>query len=149
MLDVRFWSISYYVLKIFLKLSQVAWKYYYSSTSAGVHGTMYQLRNLIGRSNVSPKPVKAFNQCSDFFKLVVVCHVLAAALKHLNMVSLTDTPNLKGVQDIHDLWLETAEKRKEVLRSVCGEIVDRYVCFHFQKVPTPSNDKVHFVQFMV
>ena len=73
---------------------------------------MYQLRNLIGRSNVSPKPVKAFNQCSDFFKLVVVCHVLASALKHLSMASLADTPNIRGVQEVRDLWLETAEKRK-------------------------------------
>ncbi len=127
----------------------MAWKYYYSSTSSGDHGTMYQLRNLIGCSNVSPKPVKAFNQCSDFFKLVVVCHVLVPTLKHLSMASLADTPNIRGVQEVRDLWLETAEKRKEVLQSVCGEIVDSYVCFQFQKVPTPSNDKVCFVQFVV
>ena len=71
---------------------------------------MYQLHNLIGHSNVPPKPVKAFNQCSDFFKLVVVCHVLAAAIKYLSMASLADTLNVSGVQEIHDSWLYTAEK---------------------------------------
>ena len=65
------------------------------------------------------------------------------------MVSLTDSPNLRVVQEIHDLWLETVEKWKEVLQSVCEEIVDRYVCFYFEKVPTQSSVKARFVQFMV
>ena len=120
----------------------MAWKYYYSSTSSGDHGTMYQLRNLIGRSgdhgtiyqlcnlidrsNVSPKPVKAFSQCSDFFKLVVVCHVVASALKHLSMASLANTPNIRGVQEVCDLWLETAEKKEGsftiCMRGNCGQL---------------------------
>ena len=98
---------------------------------------MYQLRNLIGRSNVSAKPVKAFNQCSDFFKLVVVCHILAAALKHLNMVSLTDTPNVSRVQEINDLWLENTEKRKELLRSIWGKLWTHMLAFNSRRRPPP------------
>lgn len=36
---------------------------------------MYQLRNLIRRSNVSADPIHKFNESDDFFRLLVKCHI--------------------------------------------------------------------------
>ncbi len=70
---------------------QVAWKYYYSTTLGGEHGTMCQLRNLIGRSNISANCVHKFNESDDFFKLAVTC---ATALQKLKMKALDDNPSI-------------------------------------------------------
>lgn len=121
---------------------QVVWKYFYSTGSAGDHGTMYQLRNLIGRSNVSADPVHKFNESDDFFKLLIKCHILVAAMEEFKMKALDDTPCLSGVSKLEDLWMEPADRRKSVLRSICGKIVDNFVCFEFNKPPTSSKDMV-------
>ena len=71
------------------------WKYYYSNTSASDHGTLYQLRNVINRSNVSVKTKGNFNSCDDFLVLVITCYVLAAAMEHLNINSLDEVPQRK------------------------------------------------------
>ncbi len=121
---------------------QVVWKYYYSTKSAGEHGTMYQLRNLIGRSNVNADPVHKFNECDDFFKLVVTCHILVAALQFLKMKALDDIPSLTAIEQPQDFWMETTEKRKAVLQSICRDFVDEYAAFQFNKPSTLSTDKV-------
>ncbi len=99
---------------------------------------MYQLRNLIGRSNVNADPVHKFNECDDFFKLVATCHILAAALQKLQMKALDDIPSISSVNQPQDLWMETAEKRKDVVQSICRDIVDEYASF---ESPNLSNDK--------
>lgn len=120
---------------------QVIWKYYYSSRSARDHGTMYQLRNLISRSNVSAHPVKSYNESDDFFRVIVTSRIFAAALKHLHMKSLADVPSISAVEHPEDLWMETSEQRIAVLQSVCENIVDEFVDFEFNKLPMPSTDK--------
>ena len=57
------------------------WKYFYSTVSAGEIGTLFQLRNVTGRTNVNADPVHRFNECDDFFRLVVTCHVLVQCLQ--------------------------------------------------------------------
>ena len=42
-------------------LLQLIFRYYYSTQSAGDHGSLYQLRNCIGRTNVVKKPLDNFN----------------------------------------------------------------------------------------
>lgn len=103
---------------------------------------MYQLRNLISRSNVSAHPVKSYNESDDFFRVIVTGHILAAALKHLHMKSLADVPSITAVEHPEDLWMETSEQRTAVLQSVCEDIVDKFVDFEFNKLPIPSTDKV-------
>ena len=70
----------------------VIWKYFYKVSSAREHATMYQLRNVINRTNVVTKPKVNFNACDDFFELIVTAHILAAACELLGMKSLGDTP---------------------------------------------------------
>ena len=106
---------------------------------------MYQLRNLVGRSNVSTNPVKNYNSCDDFFKLIVTCYVLAAALKQLNMQSLSDIPTINGVNEPQNLWMHSIEERKGVLQEICEGIVDEFASFQFNKLPTLSQDKVSVV----
>lgn len=124
---------------------QVAWKYFYSTGSAGEHGTMYQLRNLIGRSNVTANPVHRFNECDDFFKLLVTCHILVAAMQLLQMKSLEDTPCLSTVTEPAVFWMEDAVKRKSVLQSISEDIVEKFVSFDFNKPPALSKDMVSVV----
>ena len=49
-------------------------------TPAAEHGTLYQLRDLVHRTNVVSDPVKDFNACDNFIILVVTCHILTASL---------------------------------------------------------------------
>lgn len=88
----------------------MAWKYY-STLSAAEHGTMYQLRNLIGRSNVNADPIHKLNECEDFFKLVVTCHILVAAMEILRMKDLNDIPTIPTVAKPQDLWMISRESK--------------------------------------
>ena len=47
--------------------------------SSAEHGTLYQLK----KTKVVPKPLDNFNECDDFFVLIVKCHVLTDAMKIL------------------------------------------------------------------
>ena len=97
-------------------------------------GTLYQLRNLISRSNVTTKPVKDFNSCNDFFNLVVTCHVLVAAMKLFSMKSLADIPSEALVADPQSVWMKTEEERRQILSNLCGKLVDQFVYFKFHSV---------------
>jgi hypothetical protein len=121
---------------------QVVWKYFFTSASSVEHGTMYQLRNLIGRSNVSANPIHKYNECDEFFKLVTSCHILAAALEAFQMKSLSDVPHIPGVANPANLWMETAERRKAILTSICGHIIDNFVTFNFNVKPKSTDDMV-------
>lgn len=68
------------------------WKYYYSLNSSSQHGTLYQLRNLLGRTSIKGKPIDSFDPCEDFFVLVVEAHLVAAAMKLLQLQDVSDVP---------------------------------------------------------
>ena len=57
------------------------WKRLYSKASTAERGTMFQLRNLINRSAVSPNPDKNMKASEDFLLLLLNAHVVAAAKK--------------------------------------------------------------------
>lgn len=89
---------------------QVLWKCFYSMKSAGEHGTLYQLRNLLNRSNVVKDPTKDFNACEDFLLLVASSLVTVAAMTLLGMKSLTDRPSKATVLGPRPENLPHAEK---------------------------------------
>ena len=64
---------------------------------------MYQLRNLIGQSNVSGDPTKKYNVCDDFLKLIIASYVFVAAFKHLKIESLSDIPKINDVNNLQEL----------------------------------------------
>ena len=45
--------------------------------SAGEHGTLYQLRYKLNRTNVVKDPMNDFNACDDFFDVVISGHIIA------------------------------------------------------------------------
>ena len=110
----------------------------YDCSSGAEHGTLYQLRNLTDRRNVVKKPKADFNACDDFFQLVVICHVLAAAMEVLRMNSITDTPDEALIPA--DTWMQTKEDRKSILHATCKSIVDQFATF---PVPGDSHSKVN------
>ena len=77
-----------------------------------------------------------YYSCDDFFKLIVTCYVPAAALKQLNMQSLSDIPTINGVNEPQNLWMNLLEERKAVLQEICEGIVDEFASFEFNKPPT-------------
>lgn len=82
------------------------WKYYYSISSAAEHGTLYQLRNKINRTDVVKNPKSNFDACDDFIETIIIGYILSAALKTLEIASLEDQPpeNVIGIQSPENLW---------------------------------------------
>lgn len=68
------------------------------------HGTLYQLQNVINRTNVVKKPLDNFNACDDFLVLVVKCHILTAAIK---MLKMGDVPS---IADTENVWMLPSEE---------------------------------------
>lgn len=87
-------------------------------------GSLYQLRSLINRRNVKASAEKDYNASDDFLNAVIKSHIVAAAMKYLNMSTKDDNPVHPKLKE--DLWLESCEERKDVLQSVCSDIVLLY-----------------------
>ena len=120
------------------------WKHFYSLDSAGEHGTLYQLRNLLNRSNVVEKPSRDFNACEDFLFLIVHSQVIMTALTTLKMKSLNDAPahdTLLGPNPL-SIWMLDVEERKKILDEVCSELVTRFVQFSYNQGCTTEVDGV-------
>ena len=113
---------------LFLKL---IFRYYYSSKSSAEHGTLYQLRNAINRTNVVQVPLNNFNACYDFFVLVVNCLILTAGMKMMEMESLDDTPSDRHVADPENVWMLSVEERQDLIQTVSIKIVDMFVDMTF------------------
>ena len=58
--------------------------------------------------------------------------------------SLLDVPQIDGVQQPQNLWMEPDQRRKEVLQSICEKIFSEFTSFKFNKIPKLSTDKVSF-----
>ena len=102
--------------------------------SAAQPGTLYQLRNKLGRSNVVCDPKKDFNACDDFIRMVISSHMIFVTLKHLNMESISDIPcNESVLRDPNLIWIKTDDERKKILLAVCTSVVDKYIDFTYHQ----------------
>ena len=62
------------------------------------------------------------------------------------MQSFTDVPSVADVyEEPTNLWMETAERGKAILKSIYGDIVDEFIPFQYNKSPESSNDKVSYM----
>lgn len=104
---------------------------------------MYQLRNLLNRVNVPKKPKKNFDACDDFLCTVLHSLLLLASLKVLGMQSLDDNPQSCIVPNCENLWMETAERRSEILEEISLKIIDSVVSFRFTGGKEKFVDKVY------
>lgn len=120
------------------------WKYYYSLNSSSQHGTLYQLRNLIGRTNVTKKPIESFDASEDFFILVIEAHIVAATMKLLEMETLNDTPSKQYAPQGDFTWTQPIEERKLILEQITTAIVSSFLSVNFNNPSAPSHsDKIY------
>lgn len=83
-------------------------------------GTLLQLHNLINRRNVAKDVSGRFNECIDFFEMVVKNHIFAAGMHFFGLKELSSEPTANRVaSDVSCKW--------KVLSHVIGRLVDRYV----------------------
>lgn len=109
--------------------SQVIWKRLYSTASADQHGTLYQIRNLLHRTNVPKDPKSNVDACEEFFSFTVVCHVLASAMTVLGLETLDDLPSKQDIPE----WTASEEERKSALKKISSSVVDTFVSFSFSE----------------
>ena len=100
---------------------------------------MYQLRNLINRTNVASKPKANFNSCNDFFHAVITGYILAAAMEELGMENLHDTPSKAVVPSPNTAWMGTNIERLALLTEISESIARRYITISFNKRSTISS----------
>ena len=107
------------------------WKYFYSQYTAGDHGTLYQLRNKLNRTNVVKLPKKDVNACEDFIITVTSGFVVAAALAAFQLKSPSDHPTNQIVPGADSIWTLSSSQRQECLKDLCGKVYDRFINFKF------------------
>ena len=83
----------FYVFLCHFSFVKVIWRRLYNTSSLMDGGTLYQLRNLVNRRNVVSEPKNNTSACEDFMLTVTESHVLAAAMDHFSMDSLTAEPS--------------------------------------------------------
>lgn len=90
-------------------------------------GTLQQLHNLIGRSNIgSETDVKGHvNEIEDFLELVVKCHMIEAALHFFSMSTIDDRPHSNSFPA--GFASLPFSKRKALFFDRLYRIIDRYV----------------------
>ena len=111
--------------------------------SAAEHGTLYQLRNVIRRTNVVSKPIDRFDACDDFFCLVIEALVLHACMEKFEMQGLDGVPCEQYAPHGGESWMMSDEERKELLETLTLDVIDTFTNFSFHKCDIPStSDKV-------
>lgn len=96
---------------------------------------------MVNYTNVSAKTKGNYNYCDDFLKLVTYCHIVTAAMEYLSMDSLTDTPSDCVIKDAASAWTLTKAERANLLKNICGNIVDKYIPFTFHNKFKQSCDQ--------
>ena len=99
---------------------QVIWKRLYSCSSGIDAGTMFQLRNLINRRNVTKDPTSNVSACEDFFVHVVEVHIISAFMTAFQMSSLDDTPST----DIFSADSDSSTRRRFFLDAIQNVLDD-------------------------
>lgn len=100
-------------------------------------GTMFQIRNLINRRNVTRKPKGDVNASEDFLEVVVIGYILAAVMSYLGMSSFDDLPLPSIVS--HSVWMEEDVERRAVLSGISRYIIEQHVDLETVfKVPEPK-----------
>ena len=95
----------------------------YSTASSHQGGTLHQLRNLINRRNVVQQVSKNYHADSAFIDLTVNCHVVSAAMTHLNMANLHDRPAVLPGR----LEVMSKDAKARLIRQISKNIVNTYI----------------------
>ena len=111
-------------------------------------GTLYHLRNLINRRNVTKKCKNNMNACEDFFETVVKGHVISCAMNLLGMSDVGDSPTRFITSD--EVWMLDDAERRQILMDTAMQIIDDNVDLSIQFFSdgisggtTPPTDSVY------
>ena len=125
------------------------WKYFYSYQSASEHGTLYQLRNKLNRTNVVNTPKRDMNACEDFLDVVTSGLVMAAVCTTLQLKSVDELPTNSALLRADEMWTMTADERKECLKQLCERVFDRFVDFSYNSPVTVVSEGDRVFQYSV
>lgn len=101
------------------------WQRLYNTQSGIEGGTLYQLRNLINRRNVTATVHGRVNEVEDFLEVVISCYLVTSAMHYFGMENVNDVPHLNAFQNtISSLPLL---QRKQQLLARLNKIIDIYV----------------------
>ena len=88
-------------------------------------GTLFQLRNMLNRRNISTSVKANVNAWEDFMDVITKSHILTAALEYLGMTSLDGVPDPSKIDT--NIWMEDDNYRREKLLDIATKIVDKHV----------------------
>ena len=106
-------------------LLQVIWKRLFDTSSGMDVGTLYHLRNLVNRRNVTKQVKSDVNANEDFLELCVTGYILVAVMSFLGMTAIEDSPHSSIVSP--DSWMEEDLLRSTTLMKIADAIVEKYV----------------------
>ncbi len=88
-------------------------------------GTLFQLRNLLNRRNISTSVKANVNAWEDFMDVITKGHILTAALEYLGMTSLDSLPDPSLLIQTFG-WKTVSIERKKLL-DVATQVVNKHV----------------------
>ena len=100
-------------------------------------GTLFQLRNLLNRRNVTKNPTSNVSACEDFFIHVVEAHIVSACMTVFGMSSLHDAPSSEFLPDTPSQ--EDTIHTRRVLLDAVKKVMDTYVHLSFNE-PESQNE---------
>ena len=87
-------------------------------------------------------PKDDFNACDDFFRLVLQCHVISAALKVLEVDTIMSSP--PDHLQPEKIGLHSASKQKAILQFYCHAIVDAFTNLQLNTSTSTSNTVINY-----
>ena len=118
----------------------------------GDHGTLYQLRNKLNRTNVIEKAKNDVNACEDFLEIVTSGLIVASALTTTKLASTDDTPGIVVLPEAESIWIMPDSQISECLKRLCGEINDKFISFQYNnpdQSPQIADPKDGLCQYLV
>ena len=125
---------------------QAVWSKLYKCTSSQDAGTLFQLRNLINQRSVVKEVRNDMSATEDYFKTVLVGHILTAAMQFFGMENEMSTPQHPYFTE--DQASQPDSRKWEVLSSVVKQLLDKYVsaslhCHHHPGSTPTTSDAIY------
>ena len=104
-------------------------------------GTLYQLRTLINRRNITTEPSKNVDAFEDFIETLLHAHILCAAMESFGMTSINDIPQGSTLFP-EGLVNMSMERRQQAILQAAQVIAESFVDINFSK-PKDTKDCIH------
>ena len=113
----------------------------YSASSGIDGGSLYQLRNIINRRNVTRSPSGNVTASEEFFLLVTEAHIITAAMTVFGMSSLDERP--RAAEFPQRCEQQSTSIGRRVLLDAVDKLLSRFVDLKFCNPSAPPEDHVH------